>query len=377
MSDTRRGNREGTYWRRPNGGWSYRVMVEGRRVTTHGKTKSEAKAKAVEKVKTLGSLRSALTVEGLLQNWAEKGATAFTSGAVKFDGLAPTTFDQYRYLLGAHVVPVLGSTRVDALTKRRAVEAMNAVTGSASTRRSTYAAMVKVMEYARRQGIVGANVMREVDRPEQPAAKSRDITTDEALRILSAAQGHRWEVAVWLGLGAGFRRGEILGLRWADVDLEAGTAHVLGNLTRSSAGLRRGDPKTKRGKRIVPLPDEVVGALRAHRLRQLQEQMAAPMWQDSGHVLTNEVGGPGEPRKLSRVWSSWARKAKVEDRGTHVGRHFAASTLLASGMASVADVAAMLGHDPSVLLNTYAVAAAKGQRAASDVLGATLRVASE
>jgi integrase len=92
-------------------------------------------------------------------------------------------------------------------------------------------------------------------------------------------------------------------------------------------------------------------------------------------VLTNELGGMAEPRQLSRVWSGWARRAGIKDRGTHVGRHFAATTLLASGRASVADVAQMLGHNPSVLLDTYASAIADGQRAAADVLGSALSAA--
>ena len=67
-----------------------------------------------------------------------------------------------------------------------------------------------------------------------------------------------------------------------------------------------------------------------------------------------------------------AAAAGIADTGTHVGRHFASTTLMASGKASVADVAAMLGHDPSALLSTYAVAAAEGQRAVSAALGLVL-----
>jgi len=360
MSRRRRG--EGTFLTRPDGRIMYQVLVNGRRLTTYGRNKTEAKAKADEKVALLGDVRSVTTISDLLDAWKSDGFAAHR--------LAPSTFDQYLYLLGGKVVPGIGTKRVDAVTKRIVADVLRDLTGSASSRRSTYAAMVKLMEYAKDRGIVGANVMREVKRPQAASTAARDISTDDALRLLAAARGHRWEVAVWLGLGAGMRRGEILGLMWDDVDLTAGEAHVLGNVTRSSAGLRRGDPKTRRGKRIVPLPSSVIAALKSHRKSQAIERLAAgSAWTDSGHVLTNEIGGVGEPRKLSRVWASWARSAKVADQGTHVGRHFAASNLLASGRASVADVAAMLGHDPSVLLSTYAVAVADGQRAAASALG--------
>ena len=123
------------------------------------------------------------------------------------------------------------------------------------------------------------------------------------------------------------------------------------------------------------MPPVVAQALRSHKKRQTAEQLAAgSAWQPTGLVVTTELGGMVEPRTLSRVWHRWSSDAGVTDTGTHTGRHYAASTLLASGAASVADVAAQLGHDPAVLLNTYAVAVAEGQRAAADVLGASLRV---
>jgi hypothetical protein len=94
-------------------------------------------------------------------------------------------------------------------------------------------------------------------------------------------------------------------------------------------------------------------------------------WHEEGLVLTNEVGGLVEPRTLSREWQAWATAAAVKDTGTQLGRHYAATSMLASGAASVADVVAILGHDPAVLLNTYATAVASGQRAAVDVPGAS------
>ena len=128
-----------------------------------------------------------------------------------------------------------------------------------------------------------------------------------------------------------------------DVDLQAGELAVSGNLTRSSAGLVRGKTKTRRGQRRVPIPASVVKALKTQQRRQKAERLAARFWQDEGLVVTNEIGGAVEPRALSRAWAGWARTAGLRDRGTHAGRHYAASTLLSSGRASVADVAASHG----------------------------------
>lgn len=360
----KRSHGEGSWDRLPSGKWRFRVTRNGRRFEGTGETKREAKDAATRKATLAGSKATRDTVADVITSWAARAPADL--------GLRPTTRDQYAYLLGAHVKPVLGDVRVEQLTQRQVADLFDAMAQAASTRRSTYAALVRVLDFAVERGIAGTNAARAVPRPRESTSRRPGLTADDATRLIAAASGHRWEVAAWLSLGCGLRRGEVLGLRWSDIDFKASVLTVSGNVTRSSAGLVRGEPKTRRGQRQVPMPRVVVDALKAHRRKQAEERLASPHWVDSGHVVTNEVGGIAEPRALSRTWRSWARTAKVKDTGTHAGRHFAASTLLASGKASVADVAAQMGHDPAVLLNTYAVAVADGQRAAADVLGATL-----
>lgn len=364
---SRRNNGEGSFRRKANGTWLYRVEVDGRRVSGTGRTKTDAKRIATERARVLGERRTTDTVRDLYDDWCR-----LTPEAV---GLAPTTRDQYRYLVGKHVMPTLGNVKVEALTRRKVADTVNDLGGSQSTRRSTYAALVRLLDYAVDRGMMRVNVGREVPRPAAPRPEDRKITPDAARKVIEAANGHRLGLAALLGFGCGLRRGEMLALRWADVDLEGGVLTISGNVTRSSAGLKRGTPKTRRGVRQVPLAGVVIAGLKAHRRQQAAERLAAGVaWTDLDLVLTNEIGTLVEPRELSRAWRGWARKAKVKDTGTHLGRHYAATTMLASGTASVADVAAVMGHDPAVLLNTYATAVATGQRAAADVLGDSLAV---
>jgi|GEM_PF-1344713 len=364
---SKRADGEGTYYARPDdegGGWLYRLSVNGRRVSGSGKTKAAARKVAEDRARLVADKPATSTVEVLVTEWSKLDPASV--------GLRPTTADQYRALLRRHIVPALGQVRLSNLTRRMVADAVRGVQGSASTRRSTYAALVKVFDHAVGAGVLAVNLARETPRPRAAESRNRAVDQEAARGVLTAATGHRWGVAAWLGFGCGLRRGEVLALRWADVDLELGELAVTGNVTRSSAGLVRGLPKTRRGQRRVPVPAAVVEVLKSHRTTQAAERLAALVWTDQGLVLTNEVGGVVEPRALSRAWSGWARSAGLSDRGTHAGRHYAATTLLSSGAASVADVAAALGHDPAVLLNTYAVAVASGQRAASDVLGASL-----
>lgn len=367
MSSGRRTNGEGTYTARPGGRWQYRVEVDGRRIVATGRTKTEAKARARERAKVLGERRTRVTLKALVDDWSKLSPERI--------GLAASTADQYRALMASQVVPRLGDVELERLTRRQVADLFDAMTAAASTRRSTYAALVKVLDHAVAAGLLRGNVARDVPRPQAGPARRRDIDDKAARAFIAAAQAdERLGVAAWLGFGCGLRRGEMLGLRWADVDLDAAVLTVTpdGNVTRTSAGLRPGRPKTRKGVRQVPIPAPAAAALKAHRRRQAAARLASPVWVDSGHVLVNEVGGMVEPRALSRAWQGWAKAAGLPDTGTHVGRHYAATALLASGRASVADVAAQLGHDPAVLLTTYAVAVADGQRAAADALGAAL-----
>lgn len=365
MNGRKRGSGEGSYYRRKDGTWNFRVMIDGVRYSADGRTKTLAKLSALEKAEVGAKPDAIVTFGELVEEWSGLSATR-----VK---LAPSTQDQYRSLLRTHALPTLEKARLDQLTKRVLARAVDGIEGSSSTRRSTYAALVKVLDYGVDTGRLGRNMAREVRRPHAAPAARRELSNAEAGDLIKAASGHRWEVAVWLSLGCGLRRGEVLALRWSDFNRDLTELAVTGNVTRTSAGLVRGAPKTRRGQRMVPVPTAVTTALRAHRAAQAESRLlVGPAWLDLGYVLTNEVGGIVEPRALSRVWAGWAKAAGLSDQGTHLGRHYAATTLLASGAASVADVAAQLGHDPAVLLNTYASAIATSQRAASDVLGASL-----
>lgn len=346
-------------------------MVDGRRIDGNGRTRKAARADAESKARSAGATTGPMTVQGLYDDWA--------AHAPEDHGLRGTTFDQYCSLIRTKITPEIGKNKVSAITQKTLTDLVRSWEGSASTRRSAHAALVKLFDHAVSLDLLARNIARDIPRPSASPPRHRSIALDDLARMLAAAKGHRWEAAVWLAFGLGLRRGEILGLRWDDVDLEAATATISleGNLVRSSQGLVSGPPKTRSGLRQVHLPQAVVAALRNRLTKQAEEQLKSSVWCGSGHVISTHMGGPVEPRAFSRVWRSWANKAGLEDTGVHVSRHYAATVMLGSGQASVADIAAALGHDPAVLLSTYAVPVAEGQRRAADVLGGTLVKASE
>jgi integrase len=143
----------------------------------------------------------------------------------------------------------------------------------------------------------------------------------------------------------GLRKGEILALRWEDVDLDGGLLHVRQNVQRlPEMGLVFGPPKSDKSRRTIPLPASSVRALRSHRARQAAEALSlGPAWVDSGLVFTSTVGTVIEPRNLTRLFDELIAKAGVRRIRFHDLRHTCASLLIAQGAHPKA-IQAHLGH---------------------------------
>jgi integrase len=122
---------------------------------------------------------------------------------------------------------------------------------------------------------------------------------EQARALLAAAAGNRFEALFVLAVKTGMRRGELLALRWEDVDLDKGMLQIRGTLRRTREGLTFGVPKTAASRRQVLLSPSLVAALRRHRARQEEErQSAGGLWLNLGLVFPNTLGRPMEPRNL-------------------------------------------------------------------------------
>jgi Phage integrase family len=148
--------------------------------------------------------------------------------------------------------------------------------------------------------------------------------------VLNTAVGDRLEALAVLVLAVGLRQGETFNLHWDDVDLDAATVTIP-------------DAKTDAGRRTVAVPPFVCAALRAHRIRQLEERLRAPVWHDPTLVFASTTGTRLDPRNALRWWHDLTVRAGVGRRRFHASRHTAATLMLNNGVA-LEVVSATLGH---------------------------------
>jgi integrase len=213
----------------------------------------------------------------------------------------------------------------------------------------------RALKQSLRWGLVPRNVSEAVDPPKVRRDEVRPLSPDQARRLLEAASGDRFEALYMLAVHCGLRQGELLGLRWEDVDLEAGTLHVRRTLTLAKDGPKFTTPKTAKSRRQVRLTSGAVDALRRHHDLQFEESTRlAGLWQDYGLVFATTIGTPINPRNLTgRSFKPLLKRAGLPDIRFHDLRHTCATLLLRRSVHPKL-VQELLGHATiAITLDTY------------------------
>lgn len=208
------------------------------------------------------------------------------------------------------------------------------------------------LDDAMAQGLVARNVARLVKRPKVTAAEMATWSPEQAATFRAHVADDRL-AGCWLLTLAGLRRSEVLGLRWADVDHDAGTITVAQGRVVVGGGTVTGAPKSARSARTLPMPRDVLTALRAFKTRQAEEHLAlGASWPDTDLVAVNADGSPIRPETYSKVFAAHCAAAGVPVIRLHDVRHTAATMLLDGGTTPSA-TAKWLGHDPAITLRVY------------------------
>jgi integrase len=238
---------------------------------------------------------------------------------------------------------------------------------SARTAKYAHAVLRRALGQAQRWGMVTRNVATLVEPPKAVRPEVRALAPHEVHALLDAAKGDRFEAILTVAIAVGLRRGEALGLRWSDIDLDAAVVRVRRALVFVDGDLRFVDPKTKRSRRTIPLPSVSVQALREHRRRQAAKRLVAgPDWTDQDLVFQSATGGPMDPNNLGRHFRALCDRAGIGRVRLHDLRHTCASLLLAQNVHPRV-VMEILGHSGiAITRDTYSHVLPELQREAAD-----------
>lgn len=291
--------------------------------------------------------RSKQTVADLLRYWMET--------YVKHNR-SRNTYVNYRYHVDGHLIPALGHIEVQKLTVAQMqqfyADKMDGGTGR-RTVELCHLCLHRALDMAVQLGVVGRNVTDAVQPPKLPQAERGVWSREELRRFLAVACASHYGPLWLLMATTGMRRGEVLGLRWKDVNLDEGVLVVQQAMVAIDGHMAVAPPK--RGKRrMIPLPATVVEMLKAHRRAQDKRRAAlGTAWADNDLAFPSEVGTPINARNLDREFRRFIAQAGVPPIPIHSVRHTVATLVVASGE-DVRTVADLLGHDPRVLMSTYA-----------------------
>ena len=370
----RRANGDGTITRRRSGLWQGAVFVTTsmgmrRREYVYGRDRDVVRARVAALV-----AGEAAGVPVPHERWTVAAYLEYWLAEVVRPALQPRTYQGYEAVVRRHLVPVIGQrplARLSTRDVRRVLARVRVGGGSARQVQWVHAVLRTALTSAAREEITSRNVAMLVHTPTVVSHVGRALSVPETRRILQAAVGDRLEAVFVLAVHLGLRQAELLGLRWADLDLAAGRLEVLHSLQRVEGRLTLVRPKTPASRRTLPLPAAVVAALIEHRTRQEIERWAAGgRWIESGMVFTTAIGAPLSPDAVRRSWDR-IRHAVEGPVRFHGLRHTCLTLLEQHTPPHV--VQQIAGHAALYATMTiYAHASTEQRQSALDRLGAQL-----
>lgn len=372
----KRGHQEGSIRRRADGRWEGRVLLGHRdrkaiRPSFYGGSRAEVKDQITKAVSEFNNGTFAVvnnkTVGDFLTDWLD---------AVK-PAVREKTYRSYKQLVELHLKPPLGALKLKNLGPEHVQRCLNALSESGRAPRTVQlvrAVLRIALEHALKLGAVSRNVAKLATAPRVPHKEVQPLTVEEAKAFFKSIKNHRlaglWQCAVWTGM----RQGELLGLRWADVDFAKREVRVSGALQYIGGEFKLVEPKTARSRRTLTLPADVITLLKRHRARQGRERLlAGGDWDGSWDlVFTTRTGRPLEGARINRDLKLLLKKADLPPQRFHDLRHTCASLLLASGTAPRM-VMEWLGHSQiGITMNIYAHVMPAAMQEAADKLAALL-----
>ena len=377
----KRGQNEGSIFERKDGRWAAQVNLgwqNGKRVrkSYYGETRKEVQEQLTRALsdiqKGLPLVSEKQTVGDYLAWWLEHVARST---------VRPATWASYEELVRLHLRPAFGKVPLPKLTPQhiRGLLAEKLAAGLSSRRvQYLHAVLRAALNAATRDQLIQRNVAALVKPPRVVGKEVQPLTPHETRRFLESIQGNRLEALFTVAVSLGLRQGEALGLRWRDVDFEAGTLRIRYALQRlrarkgpSSAtagetiGFHLVEPKTKQSRRTIAIPKVTLSALAEHKRRQAEERPLAgsawcvPVLTCEGQpvsvddlVFVTRFGNPFDAPTITHRFQALLTRAGIGHHRFHDLRHTAATLLAVQGVHPRA-IQAALGWENLSMLNRY------------------------
>ena len=377
----RRGDGEGSITKRKDGKWQGSVLTgynpeTGKPVRKYfyGRTRKEVQ----EKINEVAPKVVAGTYREPTKMTVAEWFTTWLNDYMK-PSLRPTTWESHKYQVDGHIIPALGHLRLAQLQTAHIQRLYNdrlqggrldGKPGGLSPKSVRYIHTVihSCLEQARKESMITINPAGAVRLPKLEKPEIKYLGTAEAAIFLAMARESKHFAAFYLALSTGMRRGELLALRWKDIDFEAEQLTVNQGLVRiSGKGLVFQEPKTALSNRVISLAPAVAQVLKEHREQQTDGRIMAGAAYNSelDLVFSNELGEPICPRAFTRVFERLVKKAGLNVT-FHGLRHTFATLALQEGV-DVKTIQETLGHHSAAFtMDVYSNVTAKMRREAAD-----------
>jgi integrase len=327
----------------------------GARVTKYHTLKGTRREAQEQAAKIIAEHAGGLYVDPSKQTFTDFAAHWEANWAAK--NVSAKTLERYSELIRIHIIPSIGSIPIQRLHATNLQTLYAKLPVAPRTKLHIHRLVFLMLRHATQWGVVQRNVASLVDAPAVQDKEIEILSPAEIARVLEVLKDHPWlHAIVMVALGTGMRRGELLALRWKDVDLDGAKLRVAQALEETAKlGLQFKSPKTKYGRRTITLPSSTVAVLREHLKATLERRLMLGQGKvDMGDLLVfatwdNKIQSPNG---MSKKWRKVVHTAKLKAT-FHSLRHTHASGLIAAGV-DVLSISRRLGHgSPAITLGVY------------------------
>jgi integrase len=348
----KRGQGEGSIYKRKDGLWTAQVTVEGKHISKYFKTQQDARLWLLT---TNSQIRDGLNLSGAniscdkyLNNWLITIKST----------IRPKTHEQYTQIVQQHILPFLGEIKLKDLRPDNIQSLYNKKLKDGTSERTViliHSVLHRALNLAVKGELLGRNPSDAVTRPRFRRKEMKTLDDTQVRSLIMASKGTKYETQFWLAVTTGLREGELIGLKWSDLDWKTGKLQIQRQVQRTKEyGLVFCEPKSASGRRVVVLGKATIEMLRKHfDLQQTERQFAGAKWKENNLIFPTSVGTPMEASNLVKHFKEYLKKANLPDIRFHDLRHTAASLMLLQGVHPKI-VQERLGHsDIGITLNLY------------------------